>query len=155
MNIIRSIRRWYAGNYKLNISDASFTIVDALDCPRLALRNKGNIYAADLFNGDVMICCRAHDTYKGMAILLFIRIGDEITLNCSTHKKHLIGYSSNSQIFSAHGISNDDIAELKPYSEMLKRLIANPIAVNVDESLLDAVNVIMAMAFNVDFSVLN
>lgn len=155
------IKRIWVNNYEvvLDIPEATLVVLDSvLDCSKLALRNKGLVYAAKMFDGDVMLCCRADSMYRHYVILLFIHIsGSSIDLHCSLHKKrYFYGYSSESKIYSALGITEDEINELKPYCKLLSKIINYGTATEDEvNKLVDAVSVIMSLAFCIDFSCLD
>lgn len=138
-----------------------------LDCPKLALRNQGIVYAAQINDG-ILLCCRCVSKHKGNPILLFIqvvnanhtRIDDTwqygITLHCSVHKKHWFRYSNKGQIFSAFGVTQEDIDELMPYAELLTKVVCTESAAESElTSIVEAIGVVMSIAFNVDFSPFN
>lgn len=136
------------------IPEATLTILDsAFDCPKLALRNKGQLYAAILDEDDrsVMICCRVHNSIKGMGILVFISISDTATtIYCTTHKKKFHHYTGKSKIYAAHGISDDTLLLLNPHKSVIQDTILND-AIEMD-SLIIAMDVVLDIMSAVDIS---
>lgn len=150
------IKRQWLNNYKvkLNIPEATLVVLEsATDCSKLALRNQGTVYASKLNEG-VLLCCKCVSKYKNSSIVLFIQLVDDcIKLHCSAHKKRWFSYSDVGQIFSAFGVEQEDIEELKPHYNLITKVVLQETATDDEiNQLFEAINVVMSLAFCVDFS---
>lgn len=158
MNILRSFLWSRQYEELMKVRSLKFTVVEsALDCSKLALRHEGHIYSALLYEQDkalsdmpVILCCKSHSSFRGMAIVLFIRIdGETIDIHCSAHKRQLVGYSEKSHIFSAYDVE-DKIAELQKYALMIRQTIAN-LRIDDMQEFTNAINVVRSIVSRLAF----